>query len=153
MCLCCKILSKVLCCLLRMQNQISNGPYLPWDSGWSGGGEVEKWMSRMQRGRTARGQQLAGWEGCPWLSVAQRALWLLWLLALPQCCSFVVNSCCFTLLLFPHLLSDPNYALACFPVYFQGKSSFRYKLISTVISKSLTSLILFNSNHIGMNKS
>lgn len=110
-------------------------------------------MTGMQRGRAARGQRLAGWEGCPWLSVARRALWLLWLLVLPQCCSSVVNSCCFTVLLFPHLLSDPNYALACFPVYFQGKSSFWYKLISTMISKSLTSLILFNSNHIGMNKS
>lgn len=98
-------------------------------------------------------QHQAGREGCPWLLVAQRALWLLWLLVLPWCCSFLVTSCCFTVLLFPHLLSNPNYALACFPIYFQGKSSFWYKLISTMISESLTSVILLKSNHIGMNKS
>ena len=64
-----------------------------------------------------------------------------------------LNSRCFSVLSFPHLLSNSNYALACFPVYFQGKSSFWYKLISTVISKSSTSLILLKSNLIDMNKS
>ena len=69
----------------------------------------------------------------------------------PLC--FLVNSCCFSVLLLPHLLNNSNYILACFPVYFQGKSSFRYKLINTMISKSLTSLILLESNQRDMNKS
>lgn len=117
--------------------------------------EMEKWVTRAQRDRTAVGasSEQAGKAVLGWLLVAQWALRLLWLLVLPQCCSFLVNSCCFPVLLCPHLLSDPNYALACFPIYFQGKSSFSYKLISAMISKSLTSLILFKSNHIGMNKS
>ena len=58
-----------------------------------------------------------------------------------------------SMLLLPHLLNNSNYILACFPVYFQGKSSFRYKLINTMISKSLTSLILLESNQRDMNKS
>ena len=57
-----------------------------------------------------------------------------------------------SMLLLPHLLNNSNYILSCFPVYFQGKSSFRYKLINTMISKSLTSLILLESNQRDMNK-
>lgn len=148
MCLSWTNIAKVLCCC---QGYETKWAMVPAPHGaQSVEREAQKATVRAQSRRADARSLQPAWKGA-WSCLLSRALYS---------CEFssslsavlLGKSLCFFTLLFLHLLSNPNYVLACFPVYFQWKSSFWYKLINTTINKGLTSFFL-KSNQIDENKS